>query len=380
MKITIVTGPFLPLPPDGFGAVEVIWFDLAREFAARGHDVTILSRSWPNRPKEEVVDRVRILRRGGFQRPLGLKWALIKDLLYTGRLLFSIPAADICVTNVVALPVILPRLRPKAGRVVVNVGRAPKGQMKFYNRTARLACTSSAVAMMVEQQSPGVRSITKVLPNPINTLAFVPPRVPRVWNGRRYLTYTGRIHPEKGVHVLIQAFGKLLQSPGSPVDLVLRIIGPTATAQGGAGEGYLSGLKKMCEGLPVEFIPPIADRNALAEVLRQSHYYCYPSLAEKGESFGVAPLEAMATGLVPVVSDLLCFRDFVEEGVNGWIFDHRTDAVGSLHRVLSRVVADTDGAIQMGHSAVATAARYSNSAVAELYLNDFEQLLKGGAA
>jgi len=37
----------------------------------------------------------------------------------------------------------------------------------------------------------------------------------------------------------------------------------------------------------------------------------------------VAPLEAMAYGAVPVVSDLACFRDFIEAGRNGVIFNHR---------------------------------------------------------
>ena len=37
----------------------------------------------------------------------------------------------------------------------------------------------------------------------------------------------------------------------------------------------------------------------------------------------VAPLEAMANGCVPLVSSLDCFRDYIQDGMNGFVFDHR---------------------------------------------------------
>jgi glycosyltransferase involved in cell wall biosynthesis len=45
--------------------------------------------------------------------------------------------------------------------------------------------------------------------------------------------------------------------------------------------------------------------------------FVYPCLAEQGETFGLAPLEAVACGAVPIVSDLSCFGDFITPGVNG---------------------------------------------------------------
>jgi hypothetical protein len=40
MRITIVQGAFLPVPPVLGGAVEKIWFALGKEFASRGHGDT----------------------------------------------------------------------------------------------------------------------------------------------------------------------------------------------------------------------------------------------------------------------------------------------------------------------------------------------------
>ena len=50
MKITIVTGFLLPIPPVRGGAMEKTWFRLAREFVAAGHEVTFISRRWPGWP------------------------------------------------------------------------------------------------------------------------------------------------------------------------------------------------------------------------------------------------------------------------------------------------------------------------------------------
>ena len=158
-------------------------------------------------------------------------------------------------------------------------------------------------------------------PYPINTDVFTPLDPPRVQNGSRTLVYTGkRIHPEKGVHVLVDAFARL---HGEFPDLRLRLIGAARVNEGGGGEDYLRRLADSSKGLPVAIDEPIYDRAKLAAALCAGDLYCYPSLAERGETFGVAPLEAMATGLAPVVSDLACFRQFMIHGQTGFIFNHR---------------------------------------------------------
>jgi hypothetical protein len=69
MKITIVLGAFLPVPPIMGGAVEKSWFALAQEFVSRSHDVTIVSRAFPGFARHEVVDGLRHIRFRGFDTP-----------------------------------------------------------------------------------------------------------------------------------------------------------------------------------------------------------------------------------------------------------------------------------------------------------------------
>jgi len=51
MKITIVTGAFLPVPPIMGGAIEKAWFALAQEFTRRDHVVDLVYLHIPDYPR-----------------------------------------------------------------------------------------------------------------------------------------------------------------------------------------------------------------------------------------------------------------------------------------------------------------------------------------
>ena len=83
MRITIVTGPFYPVPPAPCGAVERLWNDLAIEFARRGNEVTVVCRHWRGQRKNETVDRVRYVRRLRLSHTKSIYFDLAQDLLIT---------------------------------------------------------------------------------------------------------------------------------------------------------------------------------------------------------------------------------------------------------------------------------------------------------
>ena len=66
MRVTIVQGPFLPVPPLSGGAVEKIWFALGKEFVRLGHTVTQISRHFPGLANVETIEGVRHIRVGSF--------------------------------------------------------------------------------------------------------------------------------------------------------------------------------------------------------------------------------------------------------------------------------------------------------------------------
>lgn len=198
------------------------------------------------------------------------------------------------------------------------------------------------------------------------------------------ILYVGRIHPEKGLRLLAKALralasaAKKTKSPrDQEMDWECVLVGPVNQSEGGGGEAFAKELQRLSEGLPVKFLPPVFDPVALARIYDEADLFVYPSVAESGESFGLAPLEAMARGVVPVVSDLAVFRDYLEPGANGMVFDHRTaDADKRLAEAIAELSNNRQRREQMGSSAHQTAERFSLRDVADRYLSIFERCVR----
>jgi glycosyltransferase involved in cell wall biosynthesis len=359
MRITIVTGPFHSIPPAPAGAVERLWTELAEQFAARGHKVRLVCRSHPD---------LGPARKRGTSMPLNLA----KDLAYATRALLALPRADILVTNTFFLPV-LAWLRPAAGRVCVNVQRVPKNQMCMYRRcgVARFHAVSTAIRDAIIAECPQAEPRIRVIPNPIRIDVFRPRA--SVPSGPPTVLYTGRIHPEKGLDLLVTACRSLLTD--FP-DLRLRLVGAIDPESGGGGQPLRRQLLDLAGPLSLDIVPPIYDREALRAEICAATLYAYPSVAERGESFGVAPLEAMACGHAPIVSSLACFRDFLHDQQDGLVFDHRApDAADHLAAALRRQLTNPAEHQAMAQTAATTAQQFSVEAIADRYLADFEALL-----
>jgi glycosyltransferase involved in cell wall biosynthesis len=350
MRITIVGGFFLPMPPVSGGATEKSWSNLAREFAAQGHEVTVISRRWPNLPDQESAGGVRHLRLPGFDHHTALWQNLLLDFWWSWRVFFRLPAADIVVVNAVALPVWLGRLKPSAGRVVVMTGRMPKGQYRHYRRIARVLAASSYVRDRVTAENPALSGVSQVWGYPIDWRRLSAPATPvqagppKNGGSEVVVGYVGRIHEEKGLRLLADAVQVLGKMPGLPSWRLL-LCGPVDVARGGSGPEFRDELRqRLVSVLPVErvdFLEPQFDEQALGEIYRRIDVFCYPSLAARGETFGVAVAEAMAAGAAPVVSNLACFTDFVRDGANGVVFDHTApDAAARLAAALAQLVRD----------------------------------------
>ena len=99
-------------------------------------------------------------------------------------------------------------------------------------------------------------------------------------------------------------------------------------------------------------------------------------LAEHGETFGLAALEAMSAGCAVVVSDLACFHDFIADEQTGFIFNHRAaDPVEALQAKLRKLSNDPALVSRVASAGRAKSAEYSIENVATQFLNDFEEVI-----
>lgn len=373
MKITIVLGAFFPVPPVMGGAVEKVWFALSQEFVRRGHEVIMISRAYSAFPKREQIAGVQHIRIRGFDQPGSLLWLKLLDLLYSLRGMAVLPKADIVVTNTFWLPILL--RNSSHGQVYVHAVRYPKGQMRFYGRAARLQAPSHSVARAITKEAPKVEKKIAVIPNPVPdaTSGTEPPNVSQ---REKIMLFVGRLHPEKGLHLLIDGFAQGAQSLFRHWKLM--IVGPAEERFGGGGSAYLSALRRSADQASGQIIltGPLFDSAKLAKTMRTARLFVYPSLAERGESFGLAPLEAMAQGCAVLVSNLDCFHDFIRDGETGFVFDHLTaNPTTTLQEKIAKLISDETLLARVAEAGYRKSAEYSVANVASQFLNDFNSLV-----
>jgi glycosyltransferase involved in cell wall biosynthesis len=371
MNITILQGAFLPVPPLMGGAVEKMWFILGQKFVARGHQVTHVSKHWGDLPSNEQIQDVQHVRVSGFDTPASLLALKLLDAVFTLRAIKMIPKhTDIIVTNTFWAPMIVPLFR--RAKIYVDVARMPKGQMRFYGR-AQLRANSTPVADAIRTELPANRHWqVSMVPNPLPYEVSVSEasELADFSHKQRSILYCGRIHPEKGLELLAKAANAL------PDGWQLTIVGPSKTTEGGGGEDYLQSLKADFDASKVRFLDPIYNIQQLNALYKAAAIFVYPSVAEKGETFGLAPLEAMAWGTVPVVSDLACFKDFIIHEKNGLIFNHRAqDASEQLMQCTQRLINDATLINQLAKAALNVSISHSPERIADLFLADFKNLL-----
>lgn len=375
MKITIIAGFLLPVPAARGGAMEKTWGRLAENFAAAGHEVIFISRRWPGWPDREIIAGVRHLRLRGADHTRNLAINLLLDFIWGLRVTLALPRADVVITNTVALPVWLRRIKPSAGRVVAVIARMPKGQVRLYSGVDLLLSLSRAVTSRIVSENPRLAARVAPFPLPIdwqlhaNSAARGEPLT---------IGYIGRLNPEKGIDLLLAATA-LLSSRSDLPPWRLLLLGPVSVPSGGGGELWLESLLSRYAsalGARLNILPPEYDPAKLARHYGSLDIFCYPSLAEQGETFGVAVAEAMAAGCAPVVSGLACFNDLVRDGDTGLVFDHQApDAAPKLATSLSLLLKNADLRRQISHRAQNHSRQFDYSAVASSVLSTLDHLI-----
>jgi glycosyltransferase involved in cell wall biosynthesis len=152
----------------------------------------------------------------------------------------------------------------------------------------------------------------KVIPNAIDLGAMdaLPANVgeessPRV--DEPYLLFLGRLHPVKGIDLLIQAFAKGIQGINRKFRLI--IAGPSSDP------AYAAKLKSLVRLLGVEekviFLGPVFGLQQKLSLYRQAWAFCAPSQAEV---MGLVNLEAAAARLPVVTTHETGLCDWEEGG------------------------------------------------------------------
>ena len=162
------------------------------------------------------------------------------------------------------------------------------------------------------------------------------------------LLFVGSLIHRKGFDILMQAFNMVASHDER---FYLLAVGPHSKDENPSlDEEFLEHVVEELEGKPASqrlLLPGlIQDRARLAEFYRASDVFVFPS---RNEGLPSVLLEAMAAGLVPVVSDLPIFQSIIQPNVNGIIVPG--EDTHALAESLLRISQDSEMMQSIGKSA-----------------------------
>jgi colanic acid/amylovoran biosynthesis glycosyltransferase len=125
--------------------------------------------------------------------------------------------------------------------------------------------------------------------------------------GRKRLLYTGRLSAAKGLPILLQALGQVVQKHP---EVVLTIVGDGGDRQ--ALEALAIDLKLTTY---LQFVG-YQSQDAVCEYLHNSDIFVLPSFSE---GLPVALMEALAAGVPVITTPIAGISELVEHGINGYL-------------------------------------------------------------
>lgn len=209
-------------------------------------------------------------------------------------------AGHVIVHNTMAPAVLIAEQRPRAkvslwanNQLLRSYGR--REARRAVRALHRVICCSEFIAGDVRAKA-GPDDRIRVVHNGVDVEQFHPAeaRAPRA---TPVIVFLGRMQPEKGPHLLLEA-GERLKARGTPFRL--RIVGSSSFSATDPLNEYERGLRRMSQALgdAVEFVP-FVERRRVADVYRDADIFCAPAIWNDPCPLTIP--EGMASG-IPVVT------------------------------------------------------------------------------
>jgi glycosyltransferase involved in cell wall biosynthesis len=345
LRVALVSSGLIPAPPARGGAVEEYVYQLSRHLRRLGIDAVVIDANYDNdKLVYEEFNGAQIVRAPTAKPSIGIKESIFKELLfgrtsvkYINREDFDVVHANTAWTGfTLALHKSIGKLKCRGFMYTCHNPLWPEDRVHMGEKMVRLVegYTMKVADIVIALNKTMRRVLTEkakidprkmvIVPNGVDTEFFRPGlKNEQILSKygleeQSYILFVGRVSPEKGVHILLQAFKQIVNDV--PKDFKLVIVGPlTSTFNSAEISGYAKAVMSYAKeklGERVVFTGAI-DRNSLRILYSNAYCFVLPSLAE---AFPMVLLEVMASETPPIGSTAGGIPDIIIDNVNGLLF------------------------------------------------------------
>src|SRR3989475_6480369 len=345
-RIAIIVSPWFPVPPQGYGGIELMAYNLGRELSSRGHHVTIIGRQGSQGPYESLA-----LAPESWTRQLGTHDELARQNLFLYRAYETVRrrAFDIIHDNSGLTGILVAaQARLQAPVVATLHGALRESEGDFLRTVARqvhvVAISRAQQAMVAGVEWRGV------VHNAIDLAQYSPVTKPE--EKENCLVSLARINPDKGQHFAIEVAKRL----NVPLVLAGKV---DATAQRYFEEKIKPNLNRQ-----VTWRENVEGEEK-AKLLARARALLFPIQWE--EPFGLAMVEAMVSGTPVIASPRGAAPEIVESGVTGFLAANTDEMVAAYGRLKE---------IDLARCAEEAAKRFGPAMMADGYESVYERAIE----
>jgi glycosyltransferase involved in cell wall biosynthesis len=293
LRIAMIAPPWFTVPPQGYGGVENMCADLVDGLVERGHEVTLIGAGMPG-TKAGRFEATYL------EPPSGRLGEPLPEVLHTAAVARILASLDIDLVHdhTLAGPLLA---RARTVPTVVTMHGPVAGEPGEYYR--QLGDTVSLVAISAAQQRAAPDLAWRgTVHNAVDATSF-----PFRADKEEMVVFLGRLHPDKGVHLAIDA----ARGAGLPIVVAGKCTEPVELE-------YFRTFIEPRLG-PDVTIFGTADAAAKRDLLARATALVFPILWE--EPFGMVMIEAMACGTPVVALRRGAVPEVVVDGVTGILCD-----------------------------------------------------------
>lgn len=149
--------------------------------------------------------------------------------------------------------------------------------------------------------------------------------------------HISNMSPLKGLHYIIDAFNNLSTSYEN---IELWLVGPAPKE--------IKLLEMIDSNDKIIYFPPVKEEK-LVEYYHKCDLFIHPSLSD---GWGMTVMQAMATGLPVVVSNMTGVKEIINNGNNGWIVESKNSL--ELLNIMQHVIKNHDQLLEIGKNGYRT--------------------------